>query len=208
MVRKGFDIDFGANFVNPIQKTITQGDHLGEPPAESRGNNLFDVIDGGSRSTLKVSAVSADGGLTAEGMARVRAEAAGSARLLSRMCDEDGDGELNIIEIVRALMQRPHVLAVVGLASWSTEVRVLEFFKKADVDGSGSVTEAELTEFLVDKYIGKRRATLLGTRDDSGLGVTAQEFMNRQTYGFDQTTFVCGGPGGHRCTPRRRWRRQ
>ena len=71
-----------------------------------------------------------------------------------------------------------------------------EFFKKADADGSGAVTVDELTEFLIEKAAGKRRVARDADNTDAGGNgaVSYADYASRQTYGFDQSTFIDGGP--------------
>jgi hypothetical protein len=82
------------------------------------------------------------------------AEAAANA--LADACDLDGDGHLDINEIVSAIMRRGHLLKPVGLSLASTELQVLEMFRQADADGNGFVTRAELVAFMKQHRAGKQ----------------------------------------------------
>ena len=82
------------------------------------------------------------------------AEAAVNA--LADACDLDGDGHLDIGEIVGAIMNRGHLLKPVGLWLASTELQVLEMFRHADADGNGFVTRDELVAFMKQHRVGKQ----------------------------------------------------
>lgn len=75
---------------------------------------------------------------------------------LIEACDVDGDGQLDLFEIIKALMHRPHLLLPLGLGAGSTELQILEMIKKADEDSSGHVTKEELMSFLIKNQTGKR----------------------------------------------------
>ena len=51
---------------------------------------------------------------------------------------------LDLFEIIKALMHRPHLLLPLGLGAGSTELQILNVIKKADEDQSGQVTKEEL----------------------------------------------------------------
>ncbi len=75
---------------------------------------------------------------------------------LIQACDVDGDGMLDLFEIIKTLMHRPHLLLPLGLGAGSTELQILEVIKKADEDSSGYVTKEELMSFLLKNQTGKR----------------------------------------------------
>ena len=75
---------------------------------------------------------------------------------LIQACDVDGDGMLDLFEIIKALMHRPHLLLPLGLGAGSTELQILNVIKKADEDSSGQVTKEELMSFLLKNQTGKR----------------------------------------------------
>ena len=63
---------------------------------------------------------------------------------------------LDLFEIIKALMHRPHLLLPLGLGAGSTELQILNVIKKADEDSSGQVTKEELMSFLLKNQTGKR----------------------------------------------------
>lgn len=90
------------------------------------------------------------------------AEAA--AQSLSDACDVDGDGMLDLFEIVKTLMLRPHLLKPIGLKTTANEATILEMFKKADADNSGYLTKDELMHFLTEERVGKTGLEHMNTR--------------------------------------------
>ena len=150
---------------------------------------VFDGLDGGSCSTLPPEF---EGGQI-ESADGARSRSIAAAAVIAEACDVDGDGNLDLFEIVKTLLWRPDVLKLIGLSSSSSELQVLSFFRKADLDGSGSVTRDELMAFLLEKSAGGRHKP---PELASPTSVTALEYTSRQSYGFDQTGWVVGGPGG------------
>ena len=74
---------------------------------------------------------------------------------LIEACDADGDGMIDVGELVNVLEARPHLLKPLGIAGSSTETQIYQMFSKADKDGSGQVDRAELIEFLKSVKGGK-----------------------------------------------------
>jgi hypothetical protein len=64
---------------------------------------------------------------------------------LIQACDVDGDGMLDLFEIIKTLMHRPHLLLPLGLGAGSTELQILEVIKKADEDNSAGTGRGRST---------------------------------------------------------------
>jgi hypothetical protein len=139
--------------------------------------------------------------LSDEAMRVIFEHATKAVQTLCDLCDVDGDGEVGLMEVRSALVNNAHLLTLVGLKTTPTEFQIAEFFRRADVGGSGAITAEELTEFLVDKAVGRRRNMDddAGVRGSKGGAITAQQYTNRQHYGFDQSGFIVGGPSGSTC---------
>ena len=56
---------------------------------------------------------------------------------------------LDLFEIVKTLMLRPHLLKPIGLKTTANEATILEMFKKADADNSGYLTKARAIVVVV-----------------------------------------------------------
>ena len=159
-----------------------------EPNAVTYSDHAaFDGLDGGSCSTLPSEF---EGGQieSVDGAARARLQAA----VIAGRATSTAMATWTFSKLSKPLW-RPDVLKLIGLSSSSSELQVLSFFRKADLDGSGSVTRDELTAFLLEKSAGGRHKP---PELASPTSVTALEYTSRQSYGFDQTGWVVGGPGG------------
>ena len=71
---------------------------------------------------------------------------------------------LDLFEIIKALMHRPHLLLPLGLGVGSTELQILEVIKKADADNSGSVEKHELMDFLMKNILPVTLGNILGSQ--------------------------------------------
>ena len=100
------------------------------------------------------------------GFAETAAEesARAAATVLCDICDTDGDGQLDLFEIIHALMHRPHLLKPLGLKASSTDVDLFQTFTQADADGSGSIDRDELMELIL-RQAEKQDATTMFTKD-------------------------------------------
>jgi hypothetical protein len=98
--------------------------------------------------------------------------AASVAASIIETVDVDGDGELDLFEVTKTLMSRPHLLRAVGLSAMSRETQIMAAFQIADVDNSGKITPDELITLLQRRAAGL--ASLEGTSGTSifGRGMT------------------------------------